>query len=114
MTAAERAAVLDERLRRGYETFDGFILGERERAQNESNAAGSVAIGGGGGSGGAAGGQRQPQTIEEASAATAGAVAAVGVHRPQVESHRRPFRRRKTFPVAVMMMWWPDSCVRRR
>ena len=61
MTAAERAAVLDERLRRGYETFDGFILGERERAQNESNAAGSVAIGGGGGSGGAAGGQRQPQ-----------------------------------------------------
>ena len=80
MTAAERAAVLDERLRRGYETFDGFILGERERAQNESNAAGSVAIGGpgGGGSGGAAGGQRQPQTMEEASAATAGAVAAVG------------------------------------
>jgi hypothetical protein len=70
--------LLDERLRRGYETFDGFILGERERAQNESNAAGSVAIGGGGGSGGAAGGQRQPQTIEEASAATAGAVAAVG------------------------------------
>ena len=78
MTAAERAAVLDERLRRGYEIFDGFILGERERAQNESNAAGSVAIGGGGGSGGAAGGQRQPQTIEEASTATAGAVAAVG------------------------------------
>ena len=74
MTAAERAAVLDERLRRGYETFDGFILGERERAQNESNAAGSVAIGG------AVGGQRQPQTMEEASAATAtaGAVAAVG------------------------------------
>ena len=72
MTAAERAAVLDERLRRGYETFDGFIIGERERAQNESNAAGSIAIGG------AAGGQRQPQTIEEASAATAGAVAAVG------------------------------------
>ena len=81
MTAAERAAVLDERLRRGYEIFDGFILGERERAQNESNAAGSVAIGGAGGggsSGGAAGGQRQPQTIEEASTATAGAVAAVG------------------------------------
>ena len=73
--------MLEERLRRGYETFDGFILGERERAQSESNAAGSVAIGGAGGggsSGGAAGGQRQPQTIEEASAATAGAVAAVG------------------------------------
>ena len=87
MTPAERAAVLDERLRRGYETFDGFILGERERAQNESNAAGSVAIGsdgGGGSSGAAAGGQRQPQTMEEASAATAGAVAAVG--RPPTQS----------------------------
>ena len=81
MTPAERAAVLDERLRRGYETFDGFILGERERAQNESNAAGSAAIGGdggGGSSGGAAAGQRQPQTMEEATTATAGAVAAVG------------------------------------
>ena len=79
MTPAERAAVLDELLRRGYETFDGFILGERERAQNESNAAGPAAIGSAGGSsGGAAGSQRQPQTMEEATAATAGAVAAVG------------------------------------
>ncbi|MCH1600130.1 MAG: hypothetical protein L7S70_07095, partial [Pseudomonadales bacterium] len=73
---------LDERLRRGYETFDGFILGERERAQNESNEAGSVAIGGDGGSaggGGAAGGGQQPQTMEEAaSSASAGAVAAIG------------------------------------
>ena len=58
MTAAERAAVLDERLRRGYETFDGFILSERERAQNESNAAGSAQPGG----------QNLPQTLEEASA----------------------------------------------
>ena len=77
MTSAERAAILDERLRRGYETFDGFILGERERAQNESNAAGSVAIGGTGGdgsSGAAAGGQRQPQTMEEASAVISAAV----------------------------------------
>ena len=57
MTAAERA---DERLRRGYETFDGFILGERERAQNESNAAISSHRRWGG-SGGAAGGQRQPR-----------------------------------------------------
>ncbi|HAO89164.1 MAG TPA: hypothetical protein DCR00_09590, partial [Gammaproteobacteria bacterium] len=79
-TTAERAAILDERLRRGYETFDGFILGERERAQNESNEAGSVAIGGDGGSaGGAAGGGQQPQTMEEAaSSASAGAVAAIG------------------------------------
>ena len=42
MTASERARVLDERLRKGYEAFDGFILSEREKAQNESNAAGSA------------------------------------------------------------------------
>jgi len=71
ITSAERAALLDERLRRGYEAFDGFILGERERAQNESNEAGSVAIG-------SAGGQRQPQTMEEAATAQASGVAAVG------------------------------------
>ncbi len=35
MTASERAGVLDEQLRRGYEVFDGLILGERERAQRE-------------------------------------------------------------------------------
>lgn len=65
MTAAERAAVLDERLRRGYEDFDGFILGERERAQRESNEAGSVAILESGGGGGSAGGDNagQPQTL---------------------------------------------------
>lgn len=39
--------MLDERLRRGYEDFDGFILSERERAQAQSNAAGSSQIGGG-------------------------------------------------------------------
>ena len=72
MTPAERAAVLDERLRRGYETFDGFILSERERAQNESNAAGSVQPGGGPTGGG--GGQNQPQTLEEASGQPSGAV----------------------------------------
>ncbi|MCH8265270.1 MAG: hypothetical protein IIC10_07710 [Proteobacteria bacterium] len=63
MTSAERAAVLDDRLRRGYETFDGFILSERERAQSESNAAGSVAIGGG--AAGGAGNEGQPQTLPE-------------------------------------------------
>ena len=72
MTPAERAAVLDERLRRGYETFDGFILSERERAQNESNAAGSAQPGGGPTGGG--GGQNQPQTLEEASGQPSGAV----------------------------------------
>ena len=43
MTTTERAAVLDEQLRRGYEAFDGFILGERERAQVETNAGGAAA-----------------------------------------------------------------------
>ena len=64
MTSAERARVLDERLRKGYETFDGFILSERERAQNESNAAGSVQPGSDGGGGA---GASRPQTIQEAS-----------------------------------------------
>jgi hypothetical protein len=64
MTTEERAQVLDERLRRGYETFDGFILGEREREQRESNATGPSPIGGavvgGGGSS-----SEQPQIISE-------------------------------------------------
>ena len=63
MTASERARVLDERLRKGYEAFDGFILSEREKAQNESNAAGSAQPGMDGGGGNA---QYQPQTIQEA------------------------------------------------
>ena len=61
MTSAERAKVLDERLRKGYETFDGFILSERERAQNESNAAGSAQPGADAGGAGA----NQPQTMQE-------------------------------------------------
>lgn len=63
MTSAERARLLDEALRRGYETFDGFILSERERAQNESNAAGSAQPGGDSGGGGGA--QAQPQILSE-------------------------------------------------
>ena len=77
-TAAERAAILDERLRRGYETFDGFILGERERAQAESNAAGSVSIAGDAGGGAGGGAQNQPQTMEEAAAAGSSGVLAGG------------------------------------
>ena len=65
MTAAERARVLDERLRKGYETFDGFILSEREKAQNESNAAGSAQPGADGGGGGSS--QYQPQIVQETS-----------------------------------------------
>ena len=63
ITSAERAKILDERLRKGYETFDGFILSERERAQNESNAAGSAQPGGAGG-----GGANRPQIIQEPAA----------------------------------------------
>lgn len=35
MTASEQAQVLDEKLRRGYEVFDGLILDERQRTQRE-------------------------------------------------------------------------------
>lgn len=63
MTNAERIRVLDERLEKGYETFDGFILSERERAQNESNAAGSSAPPGGGAGGAAGSAQGQPQIL---------------------------------------------------
>jgi hypothetical protein len=75
MTTAERIEVLDERLRRGYETFDGFILGERERAQTESNAAGSAQPGAdSGGAGG--GGQNLPQIVGDTSGAPNSAVVA--------------------------------------
>ena len=59
MTAAERRGVLDARLEEGYAVFDGMILGERERAQQQADAAGSdvMSPGGGGGAGdGGAGG----------------------------------------------------------
>ena len=87
MTDAEKAQILDERLRRGYETFDGFILSEREQAQNESNAAGSVQPGGdaGGGSGSV-----QPQTLSEA-----GAPSGVAAARPSSSSPPPP---NETFP----------------
>ena len=38
LTAEERAAILDERLRRGYEVFDGEILEEQRRVQTENNS----------------------------------------------------------------------------
>ena len=66
MTSAERAKVLDERLRKGYETFDGFILSERERAQNESNAAGSAQPGADAGGAGGAGLEEAPARAERA------------------------------------------------
>jgi len=77
MTSAERTAVLDAELRRGYETFDGFILGERERAQAESNAAGSVSIGGDSGAGGGSDSPNQPQTLPQAGGTSQVAVASL-------------------------------------
>jgi len=68
LTSAEQAAVLDERLRQGYEDFDGFILGERERAQAESNAAGPSIIGSSGsgdGAGGAGSAGAGPQILSD-------------------------------------------------
>ncbi|MEX2468584.1 MAG: hypothetical protein WD396_02400, partial [Pseudohongiellaceae bacterium] len=75
-TAAEQAAILDGRLRRGYEDFDGFILGERERAQRESNEAGSARIPDGSGGGGGAVAANQPQTMPTGDGATPSGVIA--------------------------------------
>ncbi len=60
MTTSERRAVLDGRLEASYAVFDGMILGERERAQRDADAAGSTVMGtgaGGEGDGGPDGGQ---------------------------------------------------------
>ena len=94
ITSAERTGQLDDALRRGYEEFDGFILGERERAQAESNAAGSSPIGdqgqqSGGGAGNAA---QQPQTLPGESGSPPSGVAAAS---PQVASAPR---QNETFP----------------
>jgi len=56
MTTADRRAVLDARLEESYAVFDGMIIGEREKAQNEANAAGSDVMGTGAGGEGGAGG----------------------------------------------------------
>jgi hypothetical protein len=52
-----RIRVLDARLEESFGVFDGMIISEREKAQNEANAAGSDVMGssGAGGSGGADG-----------------------------------------------------------
>lgn len=52
MTAAERRAVLDARLESSYGTFDGMIIGERQRSVADANAAGSSVMGTGAGEGG--------------------------------------------------------------
>lgn len=73
MTAAERRAVLDGRLEASYAVFDGIILGERERAQRDADAAGAAVMGTGGGgegaeegsdaAGGAEGGNESPTIV---------------------------------------------------
>jgi hypothetical protein len=89
MTTSEQAAILDEQLRRGYETFDGFILGERERAQAESNEAGAGDQPGA--ESGAGGGGQMPQIL--------GAPGANGL--PQVATQAPPMpgsQNTETFP----------------
>jgi len=59
MTAADRQAVLDDRLEASIAVFDGMILSEREQAQgaaNENAGGGGAGGGGAGGLGGANGG----------------------------------------------------------
>lgn len=93
MTASERAQVLDEQLHRGYEVFDGLILGERERAQAERDST-PGGLGGGGDSGGAgAGAAAQPQTMPTGGA---GGPQPTGVPVGSIPSSRPPAG--ETFP----------------
>lgn len=55
-SAAERRAALDARLEESYAVFDGMIISEREKAQNEANSAGSEVMGTGAGGQGGQGG----------------------------------------------------------
>jgi len=70
MSSANRAKVLDDQLRRGYEVFDGLILEERARTQTEvernGGGGGGVDVASSSGAGGDLGGvgaANQPQTI---------------------------------------------------
>lgn len=67
MTASERARVLDEQLRRGYEVFDGLILDERQRTQTEVDRQTGGQVGSGdiasAGGIGLPGGASLPQTL---------------------------------------------------
>lgn len=77
MTAAERRAALDARLEEGYATFDGMILGERERAQTDADAAsgqvmGAGADGGGAGGDGSDGEEGSPVIIASAEGSSTG------------------------------------------
>ena len=104
MTAAERARVLDEELRKGYETFGGFILSERESAERKQRCrecpAGCRRWWGSS--------QYQPQTMQE-TAGDPSAVQETLLLRPLEEKQLRPFRLRMTYQAEEMMMWWPDS-----
>jgi hypothetical protein len=50
-----RVAVLDRRLEESFGVFDGMIISQREKAQNEADAAGSSVMGSGGGGDGEGG-----------------------------------------------------------
>lgn len=88
MTTAERRAVLDGRLEEGYAVFDGMILGERERAQRDADAAGAGVMSPGGAGGedgdggvesgaGGAGGMGNSPTIIASNGASRGSGAGV-------------------------------------
>ncbi len=94
MTTGERTGALDEALRRGYEEFDGFILGERTRAQAESNAAGSAPIGDQGQQSGGAGGAAAAQAETQAGQSQGAPSGIIGAT-PQVASAPEPT---ETFP----------------
>jgi len=59
MTAAERAAVLDEQLRRTYETYDQVLAREQADARGAASGAGSSGPGGGAQAGGGQGAMQQ-------------------------------------------------------
>ena len=60
MTAAERAAVLDEQLRRTYESYDEILRREQAEARGAAERAGSGGAGGNEPQGAGPGGQQQP------------------------------------------------------
>lgn len=73
MSRSERMAVLDEALGEGYEDFDGMIIAERARAQQQSNAAGPAGSSGDDGqSGTGSGGSRAGSGAGERSGEGAG------------------------------------------
>ncbi|MGV3593059.1 MAG: hypothetical protein ACO1PZ_15330 [Gammaproteobacteria bacterium] len=108
MTTAERRAVLDGRLEEGYAVFDGMILGERERAQRDADAAGSGVMGTGAGAGGqdgeggaesGAGGQGDSPIVIASNGASRGSGAGVMASGPGREGEFDAENAVATYPV---------------